>query len=73
MALAYLPFLLKAEKLDSIAANVFRAWGARPVGGFSARAGRLGHWPLVFILLHPLALWVRFSAVVVVRSFTLWY
>lgn len=31
MALAHLPFLLKAKKVDSIAANGFRALGARPI------------------------------------------
>ena len=43
MALAHLPFLLKAKKVDSIAANGFRALGARPIGMLYPRRGVAGH------------------------------
>ena len=36
---AHLPFLLKAKKVDSVAANVFRALGARPVGMIQCARG----------------------------------
>ena len=39
MAWAYLPFLLKAKKVDSVAANGFMTLGARPIGMFQCARG----------------------------------
>ena len=44
---AHLPFLLEAEKVDSIAANFSRALGARPVGMIQCARGAaspFGFW-----------------------------
>ena len=39
MAWVYLPFLLKAKKVDSVAANFSRALGARPIGAIQCARG----------------------------------
>lgn len=61
------------QKMDFVAANVFRALGARPIRDVSVRArGRLGHLPFGIYSIASIGLMGHFGAGVVVGSFALW-